>query len=1140
MQLEKKGICLVLAGLWIGLSTLAIGCGRGDDHRIAVSPETECVTCHRPDYDNAANPSHVERSFPTTCQDCHDTSAWRPALGGTNDSSDPARDVTVDVLIPTFVGTSISQLEPMTQTLPMPMRHGSAHLPLAASSNCSNCHIDAEAGSYFPGDLHSSLVNLGIAQPTECADCHATSVPTGFVGPLATAPARDPASGEMRHDAVRWLADAPTAEPLVTQDCGVCHTAPSNSAWQQTWATDPVGTGVAQYHSSLATAGEAQPVSCLDCHANSRPTTTLAAPDAVLPAGVVFDHTASAAMGECASCHSSTSSWSGARFHAVGSTTPDTCVSCHDGQRPTSDAGWTSTTYTRSPFDYGTNAQGVTHGDGQDCVLCHAGPGTGGAWGGEESWVGGNLDHASSSVVATTCIACHSSQRPDLQPGATAAGMAALLGFDHANDGQGDCFACHQATVLAGTYVDFWNPATGMLPGGDWREGTDYPGPILASSQMEFITVTEIALNHSGPLGLVTSMSSISATLYNGMLHTAAAVPSAVSPGTGSTPDDTSCWHCHTSTGTTVTAFANGRFHEALRNYVSTPGGVVAPLPQPTAGCNDCHAQMRPTGIVERAMSALQPMDHDARFVAPVTIGGTVASGAADLDCSVCHSHPGTSWDDGTFHARIGTAMPSDCTLCHYPGMADAPRADVTLGVDYSMRHRSGQITFQNCSTCHDSALGRSTVTPIVSTLWRDGAYHASLTAQPTACTDCHTVSRPSPTVPTDSATIYRLTEGATSTNGPQYMSHGSSYVSGRDCAVCHAAEATTVVAPWSHSTSFHAAISGVTTCQGCHGLTNGGGSMLGVSNNLPSGLTTSTWITSASAGTGVPSGTHDQITHADVNVTSHDCNFCHTQAGVSTVPSVRDHEWAQADFHGNFSTASPLVMNLTTGRCSNCHMNVRPTAAFTTLDHSAFTSTSASDCSSCHSYPGTGTALAPNWLGAAGVPTYIYVGGFRISTPPATTTTTQTGITNLPHPTVGAGVTCTTCHATSDGGRRAFGYDHLSSLIGSNCSSCHEAGSDLVGTVWNGATTAAAGAGDTRPFTLTSVRATFSGNSRNITYPNHFYPIDCNQCHVVPAGNGLVTTGTAYTTAWRFPHTTRRMTNPSTCLPCHPGGPPD
>src|SRR5256885_11221063 len=108
--------------------------------------------------------------------------------------------------------------------------------------------------------------------------------------------------------------------------------------------------------------------------------------------------------------------------------------------------------------------------------------------------------------------------------------------------------------------------------------------------------------------------------------------------------------------------------------------------------------------------------------------------------------------------------------------------------------------------------------------------------------------------------------------------------------------------------------------------------------------------------------------------------------------------------------------------------MTVKPGATFTTFKHSSSPAVSGTpDCSPCPSWPGTGTATSPNWLGAAAMPMYISVGGFTISQPPAATSVLQTGVANLPHPSVAAGVACTACHATAAGGKNAIGYDQLS-----------------------------------------------------------------------------------------------------------------
>src|SRR5207237_406871 len=191
--------------------------------------------------------------------------------------------------------------------------------------------------------------------------------------------------------------------------------------------------------------------------------------------------------------------------------------------------------------------------------------------------------------------------------------------YDRSLDGDGDCVACHQATVTAGKYVSY------VIPGGDWNGGVRYPGSMLAGSPTQFIKVTEVNLNRTG--SLVTSTSSISATLYNMMLHISTALPPALNAGPTATPDLTKCWHCHHNTGNT----------RADGNPAQSP----------------------------------------------------------------------------LFHANIGSAVPQDCNTCHYPLLADAAKSDLTNGTRYTMKHRSGQITFQTCQTCHTTALSKAANTPM-------------------------------------------------------------------------------------------------------------------------------------------------------------------------------------------------------------------------------------------------------------------------------------------------------------------------------------------------------------------------------------------------------------------------------------------
>src|SRR6266478_5123257 len=545
----------------------------------------DCLSCHQHSDQAALALGH--RGMPefiydsASCYSCH----ARGTAGGAlppGAISDPAQDLTVNAQIPSYVDTSISSLSSQIEILPMPMDHASTHVDATAFAGCGNCHANAGGGSYYPGYLHSSLAMLNLAQPSACADCHASSKPIGFVGPTATNPARTPASAEMKHDAVVWSNGLPTAASAVPQDCAVCHVAPSRSM-SATWATDQAGTTPARFHASLTKADLAQPASCVDCHANSRPNAVLTSANSVMAAGLAFDHTRGPALNDWVSCHVSSSasatqwtSWSQGKFHLPGSASPATCLPCHAGERPLSTTGWVSTTYQNSPFDYRTNSSGITHGDGQDCATCHRGPGTG-VWGSTQNWAGGYFTHSAAAISGTTCVACHVSQRPTTvitPPGGTP--------FDHSANGIGDCIGCHQATVAAGRYVSYL-----PLPGGDWKGGVGYPGSTPVGSPNQLITVTEVNLNRTG--SLVTSTSSISATLYNTMLHVSMALPTELNAGRTATPDYTKCWHCHTNTNGIVTSYASGVYHSALSNYSPTPGGAITPLPQPTSLCTDCH-----------------------------------------------------------------------------------------------------------------------------------------------------------------------------------------------------------------------------------------------------------------------------------------------------------------------------------------------------------------------------------------------------------------------------------------------------------------------------------------------------------------------------------------------------------------------
>jgi hypothetical protein len=489
---------------------------------------------------------------------------------------------------------------------------------------------------------------------------------------------------------------------------------------------------------------------------------------------------------------------------------------------------------------------------------------------------------------------------------------------------------------------------------------------------------------------------------------------------------------------------------------------------------------MLPPNIVMRDAGVgsleLQAMDHSAQFKASVTLGGKPVTAVSQADCSVCHgSAAGSSWSDGVFHASILQGQPKDCVSCHLPLMAKTASSNVTYkgpGNTYSvlMDHWSPALTFQSCESCHLGALAKATTATLTSALWGPATapsrFHSVLGAtQPGACVRCHAVS--TPVGLTQSSESYVLAQGGTATNAGSWITHTATTVAGKDCVLCHAADAdpTPVWSKGPPGGAFHAHVPAVTTCNGCHGVA-------GANNNLPTGLNDSTTVTTSSVAPAPKP--FDQIAHTDLNVTTRECNVCHTQAGPSTVTGVSGKEWAQASFHKNFTGANVLAVNGTTARCSNCHLNVKPGAGKTTQDHTLYTAASGStDCSQCHNWPGTGTAAAPNWLGAAG-------GHAKTGS----TATSQT-------------LDCNSCHGQN--GNSAIPHlpgpaaNHYGGITnGNSCITCH------------------------RDFTA------FGGTTSNLLYPHTNATANaggCGTCHAFTVPNGSTATYTTLTSTPALTH---------------------
>jgi hypothetical protein len=267
---------------------------------------TLCVGCHQSSFNNAVNPNHKAAGIPTTCETCHNSTAWIPS---------------------TFIHANT----------------GFALTGLHATIQCSSCHVGKVTGlSALCLPCHQSVFNtapnhVSQSYPTTCELCHSTTNWTSstfnhqttqfpLTGAHTTVTCNNchtngfgtiPITCVSCHQANYNSANNPshTALSLATT-CETCHT--TNTGWAP--ATFPIHSNyyvLAGAHTSLA---------CSSCHTNntyngSTPKTCIGCHQTDYNGTTNPNHAAAQFPTDCASCHSQTV-WTGATFNHDGSYFP--------------------------------------------------------------------------------------------------------------------------------------------------------------------------------------------------------------------------------------------------------------------------------------------------------------------------------------------------------------------------------------------------------------------------------------------------------------------------------------------------------------------------------------------------------------------------------------------------------------------------------------------------------------------------------------------------------------------------------------------------------------------------------------------------------------------------------------------------
>jgi hypothetical protein len=131
------------------------GCHRDGVYR---GTSTECVSCHRTDYDRTTDPNHASASFPTACALCHTPTRWS---GATFDHA-----------------TTSFPLSGAHATAACAGCHGDG-IYRGKSAECVSCH----RSSY---DATTNPAHAAAGFPTTCNTCHTTTTWNGATFDHAT------------------------------------------------------------------------------------------------------------------------------------------------------------------------------------------------------------------------------------------------------------------------------------------------------------------------------------------------------------------------------------------------------------------------------------------------------------------------------------------------------------------------------------------------------------------------------------------------------------------------------------------------------------------------------------------------------------------------------------------------------------------------------------------------------------------------------------------------------------------------------------------------------------------------------------------------------------------------------------------
>ena len=406
---------------------------------------TDCVSCHRGDFERTTNPKHTGAKFSATCTNCHTEVTWRGATFDHNTTTFPltgahqaasCQNCHADGVFAGKATTCIGCHQTNFQQAAKPPHRG-------FPTDCASCHTTATwSGAQFDHN-RTAFPLTGAHRAVQCEQCHRDGVYKGK--PLACVGCHQPDYNATKNPA-HQAAGFPTT-------CTTCHTT-------TTW------TGAQFSHNTTAfpLTGGHQAGACSSCHADGvykgKPTACVACHQPDYNGTKNPAHQAAGFPTTCTTCHT-VATWTGATFDhnttafpLTGAHRAATCASCHaDGVykgKPTACVACHLTN-----FNGTTTPNHKTAGFPTTCTTCHT----------TTTWTGATFDHNTTAFPLTgahraaTCASCHADGVYKGKP--TACVACHLTNFNgtttpnHKAAGfPTTCTTCHTTTTWSGATFD--------------------------------------------------------------------------------------------------------------------------------------------------------------------------------------------------------------------------------------------------------------------------------------------------------------------------------------------------------------------------------------------------------------------------------------------------------------------------------------------------------------------------------------------------------------------------------------------------------------------------------------------------------------------------------------------------------------